>query len=75
MRNCEQPLTLVDIGGRIDDYNREICKPATQAHHLCALAKLPVADTPSESTYTITRDADGILCIAFGVPGSNDQLV
>ena len=29
VRNCEQPLTLVDIGGRIDDYNREICKSAT----------------------------------------------
>ena len=29
VRNCEQPLTMVDIGGLIDDYNREICRFAT----------------------------------------------
>ena len=28
-----------------------------------------------ESTYTITRDADGILHIGFGKPGDNDQIV
>ena len=30
---------------------------------------------PSESTYTVIRDADGILRIAFGMPSSNDQIV
>ena len=33
--NCKQPLTLVDIGGRISDDNREICKWAT---HIVLLA-------------------------------------
>ena len=33
--NCEQPLTMIDIGGLIDDYNREICKSAT---HIVILA-------------------------------------
>ena len=33
--NCEQPLTMIDIGGIIDDYNREICKSAT---HIVILA-------------------------------------
>ena len=35
VHNCEQPLTLVDIGGRIDDYNRDICGSAT---HIVILA-------------------------------------
>ena len=29
----------------------------------------------SEPTYTITRDADGVLHINFGVPSTNDQIV
>ena len=29
----------------------------------------------SESTYTITRDNDDILRVAFGEPGGNDQIV
>ena len=33
--NCQQPLTMIDIGGLIDDYNREICKSAT---HIVILA-------------------------------------
>lgn len=33
--NCEQPLTMIDIGGLIDDYNREVCKSAT---HIVILA-------------------------------------
>lgn len=33
--SCEQPLTMIDIGGLIDDYNREICKSAT---HIVILA-------------------------------------
>ena len=154
VRNCEQPLTLVDIGGLIDDYNRDICSSATHivllagddpesgenwndrmqpwrefaqelelivvaeifsdycakadvveplhadnvlrgsvhhlergenietrpmiqalAHRLCTIAKLPAAEIPSESTYTITRDGEGILRVAFGKPGGNDQIV
>ena len=35
VRNCEQPLTMVDIGGLIDDYNRDICRFAT---HIVILA-------------------------------------
>ena len=35
VRNCEHPLTMVDIGGLIDDYNRDICKSAT---HIVILA-------------------------------------
>ena len=35
VRNCEQPLTMVDIGGKVDDYNCEICKSAT---HIVILA-------------------------------------
>ena len=37
----------------------------------------PTSNPPAgeESTYTITRDADGILRIAFGVPSANDQIV
>ena len=30
----------------------------------------PPTENPPESTYNITRDADGILRIAFGVPSS-----
>lgn len=32
-------------------------------------------DNPPQSTYTIIRDEDGVLRVAFGVPGSNDQIV
>ena len=35
VRNCEQSLIMVDIGGLIDDYNRQICKSAT---HIVILA-------------------------------------
>ena len=35
----------------------------------------PLADKPLESTYTITRDADGVLRVAFGKPSANDQIV
>ena len=35
----------------------------------------PLTENPSESTYNITRDADGILRVAFGVPSTNDQIV
>ena len=35
VRHCEQPLTMIDIGGIIDDYNREICRSAT---HVVILA-------------------------------------
>ena len=35
----------------------------------------PPTDNPPESTYNITRDADGILRVAFGVPSANDQIV
>jgi len=31
VRNCALPLTLIDIGGRIDDKNERICAPATHA--------------------------------------------
>lgn len=31
VRNCALPLTLIDIGGRIDDKNRRICTHATHA--------------------------------------------
>ena len=30
---------------------------------------------PPESTYTITRDDDGVLQVGFGVPGHNGQIV
>ena len=152
--NCNQPLTLVDIGGRIDDYNRAICKSATHivilarndaesgkcwnvrmeawrefakeleltvvaeifsdydgtadvvedmrsdnilrgsihrlergepiltrpmvqalARRILNIGGYPLMGEPSASTYTIIRDADGILRIAFGVPSSNDQIV
>ena len=33
--SCVQPLTMIDIGGLIDDYNREICKSGT---HIVILA-------------------------------------
>ena len=35
VHNCEQPLTVIDIGGRIDDSQRDICKSAT---HIVILA-------------------------------------
>jgi hypothetical protein len=35
VQNCKEPLTIVDIGGLIDDYNRKICKSAT---HIVILA-------------------------------------
>ena len=35
----------------------------------------PLTDNPPESTYNITRDADGILRVDFGVPSANDQIV
>ena len=35
----------------------------------------PMTENPPESTYNITRDADGILRIAFGAPSDNDQIV
>ena len=152
--NCDQPLTMVDIGGLIDDYNRAICEPAThivllsgndpgsgenwnvrmeawrefaEDLDLTVVAEIfsdyngvkdfieeigpdnilrgsvhylergePIATRPmvvalarrilniggysltgksSEATYTIIREADGILRIAFGKPSSNDQIV
>ena len=160
VHHCEQPLTLVDIGGRIDVSNHEICKSATHivllasdnpesgeswdvrleewrefakeldltvvaeifsdyhgkadvvkdvcpnnilrgsvhhlergerittrpmvqalARHILALAghhsitEQPLTDNSPESTYTITRDDDGVLHVAFGVPSANDQIV
>ena len=154
VHNCEQPLTIVDIGGLIDDYNREICKPATHivllagndptsgehwetrieawrefakeldltviaeifsdydgttdvvedisfdnilrgsihhlergeriatrpmvealARHILNIGGYALTGEPSEATYTISRDTDGILRIAFGKPSSNDQIV
>lgn len=154
VRNCKAQLTLIDIGGLIDDYNRDICGAATHivilagndsehkenwcmrmepwrefakalgltviaeifshydgkadvvkdvqsdnilrgsvhylergesietrpmvqalAHRICAVAKSPIMERPPESTYTITRDADGILRVAFGKPSGNDQIV
>ena len=45
------------------------------ARHLCTIVKVPVKQMPLESTYTITRDNDGILRVAFGISGSNDQIV
>ena len=156
VRSCEEPLTLIDIGGLIDDYNLDICKPATHivilagndpksgehwnvrmeawrefakkadltviaeifsdydgttddvkdispdnilrgsVHHLergeplvtrtrpmvQALARYilnigghPLTGKSAEATYTIIRDADGILRIAFGKPSDNDQIV
>ncbi len=156
VRNCVEPLTIVDIGGLIDDFNRQICKPATHtviiasndpesgeswvdrmeawrkfakelnltivaeifsdyhgkadvikdsqpdnilrgsvhylergesiaarpmvqalARHILTIAGYSLTGDPSEesSTYTITRDNDGILRVAFGIPGSNDQIV
>lgn len=35
VRHCEQPLTIVDIGGLIDDHKHSICKAAT---HIVILA-------------------------------------
>jgi CRISPR-associated protein Csx3 len=31
VRQCSQPLTFCDLGGIIDDYNRQICSAATHA--------------------------------------------
>ncbi len=31
VQNCKLPLTFIDIGGRIDDKNRNICQHATHA--------------------------------------------
>ena len=161
VHHCEQPLTLVDIGGLINDYSYEICGAATHivilagnnsesgeswddrmeewrtfakelnltvvaeifsdyhgkadvvkgvfpnnilrgsvhylergerletrpmvqalACHILSLAgphsitEQPLTDkSPEESTYIITRDADGVLRVAFGVPSANDQIV
>lgn len=152
--NCVEPLTLVAIGGRIDDYNRQICRSATHiviitgndpesgeswsdrmeawrefakelnltivaeifsdyhgkadvikdfqpdnilrgsvhylergesivarpmvqalARRICNLAESPTTGAPMEFTYSITRDADGILRVGFGKPSGNDQIV
>ena len=35
VRDCTQPLTLIDVGGKVDDYNRLICETAT---HIVILA-------------------------------------
>ena len=35
----------------------------------------PLTENPPASTYTITRDDDGVLRVAFGVPAANDQIV
>ena len=35
----------------------------------------PLPDNPPESTYNITRDAGGVLCVGFGAPGDNSQIV
>ena len=35
----------------------------------------PLTENPPESTYNITRDADGVLRVAFGVPAANNQIV
>ena len=29
VRDCTQPLTLIDVGGKVDNYNRDICRSAT----------------------------------------------
>ena len=161
VHHCEQPLTLVDIGGLIDAYSYEVCRSATHiailagnnsesgeswdvrmeewrefakkldltviaeifsdyhgkgdvvkdvcpdnilrgsVHHLergerietrpmvqalarhilnlaghHSITKHPLMDKSSEeSTYIITRDAGGVLRVAFGVPSTNDQIV
>jgi CRISPR-associated protein Csx3 len=42
VKNCELPLTIIDIGGRTSDENREICRDATHAIILYGdSAKLP----------------------------------
>lgn len=35
VRNCQEPLTLIDAGGRADAKNEEICRGATHAILLC----------------------------------------
>ena len=35
VRECMMPLTLIDVGGKVDDYNRDICGSAT---HIVILA-------------------------------------
>ncbi len=58
-------------------------RPMVQAlaRHILALAgyhsitEQPLTDNPPESTYIITRDDEGVLHVAFGVPSANDQIV
>ena len=35
VRECTLPLSLIDVGGKVDDYNRDICRSAT---HIVILA-------------------------------------
>lgn len=154
VKNCQQTLTMVDVGGLVDTANRQICKSATHiviiagndpesgecwdirmeewrtfakklgltvvaemfsdyhgdadvvkddapdnvlrgtihylkrgvpietrpmvqalARRILALVGHPLTGNPPESTYTITRDENGVLRIAFGKPGDNGQIV
>jgi len=40
VENCQQPLTLVDLGGKPDEHNKKICAGATHA--------VLLADDPSQ---------------------------
>ena len=154
VKNCQQTLTMVDVGGLVDTANRQICKPATHiviiagndpesgecwdirmeewrtfakklgltvvaeifsdyygeadvvkdhssdnilrgsvhylkrgvpietrpmvkalARHILTLVEHSHTGNPPESTYTITRDKNGVLRVDFGVPSHNGQIV
>lgn len=48
VRNCPQPLTFLDLGGIIDDYNRQICAAAT---HAIVLAPTPSLAAPWQTFF------------------------
>ena len=62
---------------RLERGERIVTRPMVQAlgRHILNIGRYPLMGDPSESTYTIIRDVDGVLRIAFGVPSSNDQIV